>query len=106
MENLHMYITTEPTKHPHKFILNVLLVRKALYTIKELAPMPVKDKDGKLFIIANMEKYIGLSEDDFFTTNVVPNDCIPLPNMNICKATLKLEDIKTKNHCSKIIIVF
>ena len=101
IEELHKYLEMKQTDTEYMYALIVPLVEKQPYELIEMAAMPIKNAEGSLFMTTNLEKFMGISETNFFTTNDKLRDCKEIKKTKVCKAPLKMMDIKTENSCTK-----
>ena len=104
LETLHEYLDVTQTTKPYVYALMVPLVEKHSYNLIETAAMPVRNQEGSLFKIKNLQKFIGISKLHFFTSNTKLEPCRTLKKITICKAPLKLQDITLKNDCTRNIV--
>lgn len=78
-------ITVHKTANPFNFVLHVPFISKERYTIFQLKAIPTMDKNQNLFIATNLDKYLGLSDQFYFSTKTKP-----LCNRFYCESELYL----------------
>ena len=95
------YLIVEPTKQLSKFYIKLPVFSSSTFFLNEVVPLPLQKANESFIIIENYERYVGLSESNYFLSNVKP-DCIP-PNdkrkFALCNSDVKLFDKKIQT-CS------
>ena len=94
-------VSIKGTSMHFKYILCYPVVGVVRYNLYEILPWPLRS-GNKLFYIANAQKYIGISEKNYFTSSIIPN-CKISNNATVCTTDLTLFE-NTYSTCSRDIL--
>ena len=100
IETLHQYMEIVQAQQPFTYTLMVPLVEKNTYALFETAAMPIRNQLGNMLKISNLERFIGISNEKFFTSEKPLNKCKVFKTFKVCEAPLKLVDNDVKNNCA------
>ena len=83
-------VSIKGTSINFKYVLVYPVVGVDRYNLYEILPWPFKSGTNML-LVSNAEKYIGISETNYFTSPVIPS-CENSGNVTVCSTDLKIYD--------------